>query len=343
LALTKFGEMPGGDPVWLASISAGGVEAEIISFGATVHTLTAPDRSGITADVVLGKDGMEGYLAPGAPAASVIGRVANRIKNHSFTLYGKKFTLGANERTNTIHGGAGNYARKNFAVVEATDDMVRLALRDTGEGGFPGEVSVEVCYTLEDDGTLYIEYSAVPTHDTPINLTNHVYFNLAGQDSGPVYGQSLMLKADFYTPADALNIPTGEIIKTKKTPFDFSKPRMLGEAMEELARSGDKRHGFDHNFVLNGEGWRKVAEAWDEPSGRAMEVYTDLPGVQLYTANFLREGAAGKDGAEYGPHSGFCLETQFFPDAIHKPHFPGGLAYAYEVFSTATAYRFFVK
>ena len=343
MVLKQFGKSPEGGDVWLAALKAGGVTVEIISFGATLHRILAPDRGGKIADVILGEDNMDGYTSRGAPSGSVIGRVANRIKNHSFSLNGKRYVLDANQHNNTLHGGSGNYARRNFAVVSAEDNFIRLAALDRGEGGFPGEVAVEVCYKLDGDGTLRIEYSAIPTHDTPINLTNHVYFNLAGQGSGTVYGQTLTINADYYTPTDAYNIPSGEILTVRKTPFNFKKPRNIGEAMDELKIWGDKYSGFDQNFVLNGAGYRKIAEAYDGDSGRAMEVFTDLPGVQLFTANFIREGATGKDGAKYRQHAGFCLETQFFPDTIHNPHFPGGIAAAGKLFGTATAYRFFTK
>ena len=343
MSIKQFGSTPQGEPVWLATLNAGNVSVEVMTFGATIHRILAPDREGKTADVILGKDDMEGYASRGASSAAVIGRVANRIKNHSFTLNGKRFTLDANQHNNTLHGGSGNYARRNFAIVSVEDKLVRLAARDRGEAGFPGEVAVEVCYKLADDGTLSIEYCAVPTVDTPINLTNHVYFNLAGQGSGPVYGHTMMINADFYTPSDANNIPTGEILATRKTPLDFTKPRNLGEAMDALKLWGDKFNGFDHNLVLNGAGYRKVAEAYDAGSGRSMEVFTDLPGVQLYTANFVREGSIGKDGAKYQQHAGFCLETQYFPDSVHRPHFPKAVAYANQIFKTSTAYRFYVK
>ena len=343
MALKKFGETPSGDIVWLAELKAGDVVVEIISFGATIHRVLAPDRKGKKADVVLGKDTFEGYMSRGAPSGAVIGRVANRIKNHAFKLNGKRFVLEANENKNTLHSAGGNYARRNFAVVDSGSAHVRLAARDLGEAGFPGEIAVEVCYTLEEDGTLLIEYTAIPTTDTPINLTNHVYFNLAGQETKNIYAQTMQINADFYTLSDANNITTGEIRTVKKTPFDFTSPRNLGEAIAELEASGDKRHGFDQNFVLRSDGWKHIAEAYDEKSGRALAVYTDLPGVQLYVGNNIREDTEGKKGAKYGRHSGFCLETQFFPDAINKAHFPGGIAYAGEIFATATAYRFYTK
>jgi aldose 1-epimerase len=336
--------MPDGTPVWLCELKNGnGLSAEVLTYGATIHRLRVPDRKGKAADVVLGRADLAGYQAPGTPAAAAIGRVANRIRNHTFNLNGRRYTLDANERKTTLHGGSGNYAHKNFALVDATDRLVRLAVRDHGEGGFPGEVAVEVCYSLDDDNALLIEYTAVPTEDTPVNLTNHVYFNLAGQGSGPVDKQILQIAADFYTPADARDIPTGEVAKTRGTPLDFTRPQKLGDALAELAAWGDRHGGFDHNFVLNGCGWRKISTAEDEASGRVMETYTDLPGVQLYTANGIRAGSVGKDGAAYEAHGGFCLETQFFPDTIHKPHFPDCVVAADEVFATSTAYRFLTR
>ena len=347
MALKLFGVLPagapqGGEQVWLAELKTEKVKVEILSYGAIIHRVLAPDRKGRQADVVLGTDSLGGYMDPGAPAGSVIGRVANRIKNHSFSINGKRYALDANENRNTLHSGSGNYAHRNYAVIDATDTSVRLAMRDRGEGGFPGEVTVEVCYTLSGDGTLLLEYSAVPTMDTPFNPTNHVYFNLAGHGSGKLNSQSLSIDAALYTPTDSLNIPTGEVRKVKKTPLDFTKPRNLSEAIYELEMFDDRWDGFDYNFVIDSDGWRKVAEASDTVSGRALEVFTDLPGIQLYTANHVAKGFAGKDGALYQPNAAFCLETQFFPDSIHKPHFPGGIAFANELFTTATAYRFSV-
>ncbi|MDR1059888.1 MAG: galactose mutarotase, partial [Clostridiales bacterium] len=306
-----FGQMPDGAQIWKCELrNAGGLSVELLTLGATIHRILAPDREGRTADVVLGKDGVEGYLSKGALAAATIGRVANRIQGHSFSLGGEAFELDANENGSTLHGGSGNYAGRVFSLVEATDSRARMVARDFGEGGFPGEVAVEVAFSLGDDGSLRIEYTAIPTRDTPINLTNHAYFNLAGHGSGPIDAHELQIEADFYTPSDAEDIPTGEIAKVAGTPFDFTSPRVLGPAMRELAASGDAHGGFDHNFALRGSGWRKIAVATEPASGRAMEVYTDLPGVQFYTANHAAPGAVGKDGAAYGRHSGFCLETQ---------------------------------
>jgi aldose 1-epimerase len=316
------------------------VSVEVLTLGATIHRILVPDRDGQPADVILGKEDAAGYLSAGAPAAATIGRFANRIRGHSFSLGGGTFVLDANENDNTLHGGSGNYALKAFALLDVTESSARMAVRDIGGGGFPGEVSAEVAFTLGDDNALYIEYSAVPTCDTPINLTNHAYFNLAGHGSGLIGAQELQIAADFYTPADGEDIPTGEITAVTATPFDFTSPRKLGAAMKELADYGDTHGGFDHNFVLKGGGMRKVAMVIDHASGRAMEVSTDLPGMQLYTGNLIPPNTAGKDRAVYGKHSGFCLETQYFPDSVHRSHFPSCVTRANELYRSVTAYRF---
>ncbi|MDR2104100.1 MAG: galactose mutarotase [Treponema sp.] len=340
MGVELFGTLPNGENVWRCTLkNKGGMSAQIITLGAIIQSIRTADREGNFENVVLGRSDLAGYLAPRSPSAAVIGRVANRIKGHTFQIGGKVYDLAANEGNNTLHGGPGNYGRRNFALVEADDTLVRLALRDHGEAGFPGEVDVEVCYRLNDEGLL-IQYRVIPTEDTPLNLTNHVYFNLAGHGSGPINEQELQLEADFYTPADDENIPTGEILRTKGTPFDFSSPRKFGPAIAELAASGDKKGGFDHNFVLNGRGMRKVAWARDGQSGRVMEVFTDLPGMQLFTANHMQEGTPGNDGASYTRHGAFCLETQFFPNTVHVPHFPCCIVPANTVFSSATAYYF---
>ena len=339
-----FGALPDGSHVWRASLAnESGVSADILTLGATIHSIKAPDRLGRVSDVILGKKDVDGYLDSRACSAAVIGRVANRIKGHRFPRHGKVIMLDANERKNTLHGGSGNYARRNFALVEADSSHAVLALRDHGEGGFPGEVDIQVTYSLNDDNELMVEYLALPTEDTPINITNHAYFNLAGHSAGRIDRHELYINANFYTPADREDIPTGEILRVKDTPFDFTRARPLGEAMDELAEYGDKHGGYDHNFVLNGSGWRVAAAAHDPKSGRYLEVFTDLPGLQLYTANFIEEGTPGKGKAIYGKHSGFCLETQYFPDSVHQPHFPDCVVWAGEIFETATAFRFSVK
>jgi aldose 1-epimerase len=340
MGIELFGKMPNGDSVWRCKLkNARGMSAEIITLGANIQTLYAPDRGGKAENVILGRSDLAGYLSPGCPSAAVIGRVANRIRGHSFRLNGRDYELPANDHNNTLHGASGNYGRRNFALIEADDTLVRLALRDHGEAGFPGEADVEVTYRLEDDGLL-IQYQVIPTEDTPVNVTNHVYFNLAGHTRNGIGEQELQLEADFYTRTDDENVPVGEILRTAGTPFDFSRFRKFGPALAELLASGDDKGGYDHNFVLNGTGMRKVAVARDGQSGRIMETFTDMPGLQLYTANNIPDGAAGYDGVTYKKHDAFCLETQFFPDTVHYPHFPCCIVRAGTVFTSSTAYRF---
>ncbi len=335
-SMERFGTLSNGETVWICTIgNKKGMKAKIISYGGIMHSVLLNDGT----DVILGKETLDDYLTDPSNSAAVIGRVANRIGNAKFELNGKTYTLVANDRGNCLHGGGGAYAMRNFTVADISANSVRLAVFDNGEGGFPGEVDITVRYTVTEENELQIEYHAVASEDTPINLTNHVYFNLAGQGSGLIDNQELKICADFYTPADQNVLPTGEIAKVAGTPLDFRDFRGLGKAMKDLEDSGCVLGGFDHNYVLDGFGYRLVAVARDPASGRYMETYTDLPGVQLYTANHF-SGKAGKEGAVYHKHSGFCLETQFYPDSINRSQFPSALLKKDTVFYTKTAYRF---
>ena len=338
--LEPFGNMPDGQPVWSVTIgNSKGMKVKIITCGAIINKVLVPDGKNGYTDVVLGKDTLEQYLSDGSSAAAVIGRVANRIGKATFELNGKKYDLLANDRGNCLHGGSGMYGMRNFQVAGITETSVKLALFDNGEGGFPGEVNLTVKYTVTEDNTLILDYTAVSTEDTPINLTNHVYFNLEGQQKGDIFAQEIKIDADYYTPCDDTVLPTGEIISVEGTALDFRKFKQFDKALKDLENSGGIYGGFDHNIVLNGRGYRRISVARDPKSGLFMETYTDLPGVQLYTANGITE-RAGKDGATYHKHAGFCLETQFFPDTINKGHFPGGILKKGEVFTTRTAFKF---
>jgi aldose 1-epimerase len=292
---------------------------------------------------LLGAPDVRTYLKKGAPSASVIGRVANRISKSKFSLDGKNYTLDTNENENTLHSGSGNYALKNFTLLYANESSAQFVLKDFGEGGFPGEVNMSVTYTIKENNILEIHYQAISSCDTPINLTNHAYFNLNGHASGPVYKQKLQIMADFYTITNKQDIPSGEICKVEKTPFDLRKSHTLGLALADLATFGDWHNGFDHNFVFHEKGIKKAAIFYDPESGRKMEVFTDLPGMQLYCGNFIPKGFKGKDGASYGPHSGICLETQYFPDSVNIAHFPNCITKANTVFSTKTSFHFGIK
>jgi len=339
-----FGTLPDGTEVLQVTIrNRSGLEVDVITYGGIIRCIRVPDKHGVSADVLLGKSTLDGYLR-GAAGAAVIGRFANRIEGAGYTLDGKEVKLEANEGSNTLHGASGNYGIHNFALVGATDRMVRLALHDSGEGGFPGEASVEVVYEVADDGTLTVEYTVIPTETGPVNITNHAYFNLAGEASGPIDDQVLRFDADFYTPASRTDIPTGEIRPVDGGPFDFRAGKKMADAFRELEASGDWHNGYDHNLVLRGRGYREVAEAYDPKSGRTLTLLTDLPGVQFFTGNFFsRAGMTGKKDVPYPDHAGFCLETQYFPDTINKPHFPCCIVKAGEVFKTRTGFRFGVR
>ncbi|MCL1830423.1 MAG: galactose mutarotase [Oscillospiraceae bacterium] len=341
--IEHFGNMPNGDAVYRVAIeNSKGMQVRIITYGGIMQSILLKDDKGEVVDVILGKETLDVYLNDGSSSAAVIGRVANRIGNAVFELNGKTYPLFANDRGNCLHGGKGMYGPRNFILAGLTENSVKLALFDNGEGGFPGEVNLTVTYTVTEDNAVDIFYTAVSTEDTPINLTNHVYFNLEGQGSGPIYDQEIMIDADFYTPCDDTVLPTGEIASVAGTPIDLREFKTFGTAIKDLEESGCILGGFDHNIVLNGTGYRKVSVARDPKSKRYMETYTDLPGVQLFTANSLGD-RPGKDGAVYTKHGGFCLETQFFPDTINKAHFPGGILKKGEVFTTRTTYAFGVE
>ena len=272
---------------------------------------------------------------------ATVGRSANRIGGAQFEINGVKYSLEKNDNGNNLHSGMDYYQQRMWEVVENADDHVTFLLHSPdGDQGYPGALDMYVTYSLDEENTVTIHYQAVPDQDTIINMTNHSYFNLNGHDSGDVLGHTVRLEADCFTPADNESIPTGEIRSVEGTPMDFREGKAIGkeiDADDEQIRFGG---GYDHNWVLKNEGrFDKVAEVTADRSGIVMEVYTDLPGVQMYTANFV-EGEPGKEGACYGRRSAVCLETQYFPDAVHHENFPGPICKAGEKYDTRTAYRF---
>lgn len=306
-----------------------GMTAKIITYGAILSDLQAPDRSGVFTNVVLGADAMDGYIGRDAvPAAAVIGRVANRIAGARFTIDGVEYKVTANAGTNHIHGGRRGFASVVWhgeALPAANDRAaVRLTyLSRDGEEGYPGNLTASVTYTLTDANELRLNYAATTDKPALVNLCNHAYFNLAG--GGDVLGHELWLNADHYTPTDASLIPTGEIAPVKGTPLDFTTPALIGARVNELK----PRPIYDHNFVINGGGKSLVpaARARDPRSGRIMEVRTTEPGVQLYT---------GRQGT-------FCLETQHFPDSINHPNFPSTILRPGESLESTTVFAFSTK
>ncbi|HNW04695.1 MAG TPA: aldose epimerase family protein [Oscillospiraceae bacterium] len=302
-----WGTLPEGD-VHLYTLEGGaGVRAAISDLGGTVRSLFVPDRNGVPADIVLGYDTPEEYLANGCFFGATIGRYANRIKGARIRIEDHTYRLTANEGKNTLHGGSG-FHTKLWRATETPDWLYLSYVSPDREDGFPGETYVTVRFGFNDDGNFEIGYSATANAPTFVSLTNHAYFNLAGK--GTALGHRLRLGADFYTPADGEGIPTGEILPVEGTALDFREARPV-------------ESDYDNNFVLNKEG--PAAELFEETSGRLLRLRTDLPGLQLYSGWHIPQGQRGKDGAVYGPHSGLCLEPQFFPDSPHRPEFPSAL------------------
>jgi aldose 1-epimerase len=328
--------------------NAAGMTAKIITYGAILTELDVPDRSGTLGDVVLGFDNLKDYLERNPHFGSTVGRVANRIAKGKFTLDGKEYTLAINNGPNSLHGGLKGFDKvvwKAEPKPAPTGAAVELSyLSKDGEEGYPGNLSVTVVYTLTDDNALRIDYTAKTDKATPVNLTNHTYFNLDGAKSGNILDHELMIVADKYTPTDNTLIPTGEIKTVKDTPLDFTQPRRIGARIDQL--KDYPGGGYDHNFVL-GSGVTdepKLAVRVRAPkTGRIMEMYTTEPGVQLYTGNFLDGKLTGRGGVVYKKHAGFCLEAQHFPDAVHHDNFPSIILKPGETYRQTTIYKFSAK
>jgi aldose 1-epimerase len=351
-----FGKTPDGKAVNMYVLTnTNGMKARIITYGATLTELDVPDRDGKLADVVLGFDTLAGYVKGHPYFGSTVGRVANRIAGGKFTLNGKEYKLAKNNGPNTLHGGHKGFDKVVWQaepVGTADGEAVRFRYRSPdGEEGYPGRLDVEVTYTLTDKNELQIDYSATTNRATPVNLTNHSYFNLAGvrggdgaerSAPGTILDHELTINADRYTPVDETLIPTGEIKPVKGTPLDFTKPEKIGARIDELK---GEPGGYDHNYVLNGwqpEGKKLslAARVRDPKSGRVMEVLTTEPGVQLYTGNFLDGTVKGKGGVNYRKHQALCLETQHFPDSVHHANFPSVILKPGQTYEQTTVYKF---
>ena len=317
-----------------------GMEVAISDYGATIVNVIVPDKEGHPTDVVLGYDDVSGYEKGDRVFGAFVGRVANRIAGGSFTLNGKTYELTKNDGDNTLHGGRDMMNKRMWKVEESTDNSVTLSLDSPdGDQGFPGNLKLTVTYTVTPENELEIVYRSTADADTLLNLTNHSYFNLAGHDAGSICDEKMMIDADAFTETDAELIPTGTVIPVEGTPMDFREGKKVAKEIGADYKPLKLAGGYDHNWVLNGSGFRKVASAESEETGIKMEVYTDLPGIQFYSGNFLA-GAKGKQGAVYGKGCGICFETQYFPDAIHKDNFESPITKAGEVYDTTTTYRF---
>lgn len=335
-----FGKTDDGKSVDLYTLTnAGGLKAEIITFGGIVTSLQVPDRKGNFADIVLGCDDVNDYAKKSPYFGALIGRFGNRIAKGKFTLDGVEYTLATNNSPNHLHGGVKGFDKvvwtaKPMQSKEGPALKLTYKSRD-GEEGYPGNLSCTVIYTLTDSNELKISYEAKTDKDTIVNLTHHSYFNLAGYNSGDVLGHELMINANNFTPVDKTAIPTGEIKAVKGTPWDFTKPMTIGSRIKEV------EGGYDHNYVLNSsDGSLALAASVYEPkTGRALEIYTTEPGVQFYSGNFLDGSLKGK-GAVYNKHAGFCLEAQHFPDSPNEPNFPSVVLKPGQKYTQLTVHKF---
>lgn len=340
-----FGILPDDQQVSVFTLTnRQGMQVKVLDFGAIISEIHVPDRNGNFADVVLGFDRLEPYLHNSAFLGAVIGRFGNRIAEGRFSLDGKDYQLAVNNAPNHLHGGNQGFHQVMWqAEPFTTDDAVGVTFTRSspdGEDGYPGQLDVTLTYELDDDNALSLRYHAVTDQATPVNLTNHSYFNLAGQ--GTILGHALSINADRYLPVDAGSIPTGELADVAGTPFDLRQSTVIGDSIalpHEQIRIG---RGYDHNFVLNQQaeqGLKLAASVRDPVSGRVMQVYTQEPGIQFYSGNFLDGSQHGKQGPiRY--RGALCLETQHFPDAPNQAHFPSTILRPGEEYRTVTVYRF---
>ena len=348
--IQSFGKTENGVEVTQYTITNGnGTECSLIDLGAAWVTMKVRDRNGTFADVVIGYDNAEAYYHNPTSCGECVGRNANRIGGAAFALEGIRYQLAKNNNDNNLHSGPDKWVTHLFKGSlpdgEAGNSVRFTKFSPDGEQGFPGNLDFSVTYTLTEEDALRIIYEASADQTTVINPTNHAYFNLAGNGSGDILQQEVWINADAFTPADQWSIPTGEIRPVAGTPFDFTQKKKIGRDIgadyDQLKFAG----GYDHNFALNeqGTGLRHAALLTDPVSGRRMDVYTDLPGMQFYTGNGLKNTYPGKDGADYLPRTGVCFETQFYPDAVNKPDWQQPVFKKGEVYRSETVYSFSVE
>jgi aldose 1-epimerase len=342
-----FGAAPDGAPVELFTMTnAGGMQVQATNYGGAVTSIKVRDRNGALGDVALGFPTMDGYHENSPYLGVIVGRYANRIGNAQFKLAGRTHKLPANDGPNTLHGGVKGLDKVVWKAEPferpGEAGIVLTYVSPDGDQGFPGTLSARVTYTLTDRNEWAIDYHATTDKTTVVNLTQHTYFNLAGEGSGPVLDHQLTLHADRYTPVDAKLIPTGELASVEGTPFDFRTPHAIGERINAEDPQLKMGKGYDHNFVINrqGDGLVLTARVEEPTTGRVLEVHTTEPGVQLYTGNHLDGKLIGKAGKPYGERSGFCLETQHFPDSPNRASFPSTTLKPGEEYNSRTVYTF---
>lgn len=346
----KLGELQDGSQVnQYTLVNSNGLSASFLNLGGVWVSMMVPDQDGNCADVVLGYDTVEHYLQNPPHFGAPIGRNANRIGGASFTLNGITYSLAANNGPNNLHSGPELYHSRIWDTeVEETElgTMISFSLFSPDKDqGYPGNARITVCYTLTQEDSLMINYYMVSDADTIANMTNHAYFNLAGHSEGNILDQLVWIDADAFTMTDEVLIPTGQIVPVSNTPMDFRSAKPIGADLEADYEPLLLADGFDHNWVLNHPDGEigLSAKAKDPKSGRVMEVYTDLPGMQFYTANFLKPELPGKQDAEYGKRSAYCFETQYFPNAVNTPAFASPVLKAGEEYKTTTIYKFITE
>ncbi|HEY4101644.1 MAG TPA: aldose epimerase family protein [Gemmatimonadales bacterium] len=344
-----FGTLPGGDSVTLYTLSNGrGMTVRIMTYGGIIQSIDVPDRSGAIGDVVLGYDSLAGYLRSSPYFGALVGRYGNRIAHGRFTLDGETYHLDTNNGPNALHGGLRGFDKVVWAAAPFTrDSEVGVVLSHTspdGDQGYPGTLQARVTYTLRESNELVIDYHAATDKATPLNLTNHSYFNLTGH--GNILGEVLTLNADRYTPVDSTLIPTGELASVAGTPFDFRTPTAIGARIDSADPQIRNGHGYDHNFVINRTSdttLTLVAKVVDPATRRVLTVSSTQPGVQFYTGNFLDGSITGKGGVVYARRSGFALETQHFPDSPNHANFPSTILRPAQEFASRTIFAFGVE
>ncbi|HEX3009059.1 MAG TPA: aldose epimerase family protein [Bacteroidales bacterium] len=323
-----------------------GLVAQITNYGAIIVSIFVPDKKGNFADIVQGYDSIGEYINGNDPyMGAIVGRSANRIAKGKFSLEGKEYSLAVNNGPNHLHGGKVGFDKVVWDVKSVSPSKLELTyLAKDGEESYPGNVTVNVTYTLTDNNELRLDYKATTDKTTVVNLASHSYFNLAGEGSGDVYNQELTLNANFFTPIDETCIPTGEIRSVKGTPMDFTSPKKIGAEIDKSDEQLKFGTGYDHNWVLNHRAGTLglAAVAHDPASGRVMEIYTTQPGVQFYSANWV-DNEKGKGGKRYGKRWAFCLETQFFADAVNKPHFPSTILHVGDTYQHTCVHKFLTK
>ena len=341
-----------GKPVEMATLkNSHGIEIQAINYGAIITSLKVPDRAGAVADVVLGFDRPDGYWADPPPPyfGAIVGRYGNRIAKAQFALGGKTFKLAANNGPNSLHGGVRGFDKVLWAMstrdTAQGSSVIFTRTSPDGEEGFPGNLHATVTYTLTEKNEVIIDYRATTDKATPVNLTQHSYFNLAGEGSGDILGHQLTVNADRYTPVDDTLIPTGELAPVAGTPFDFRKATAIGARIDADHPQLKAGKGYDHNYVLNrkGTGAQLAARLTDPKSGRTLEVTTTEPGIQFYSGNFLDGKITGKQRHVYGHRTGLCLETQHYPDSPNQKNFPSTILEPGKVYSSRTVWTFSAK